>query len=290
MSLFKHYMQLNELQINGQNADDNDDFNVGDEDEATPTNAETQAKSPSDQAQAAADNETETQTAEVADDDAGGDDLESEDDFTLDDDIDTGDEGTEDTTTDDTADDTSDEAPAEDAGTDDTAGDDTPAEDGGDDDFTVDGGEDTGDTEGGEASGDDSNTSAPPAKDAPADPTDAVSDDEDRAAEEAIYDSLTDDQKRIRVLQLKLDYKELYETFNTTLDGVNNIPKNADNLETIKRLTMLITKAKSILIDYIENNFDSNPYLENYTMYIKYMAVFRTAAKVIEEINVAKEH
>ncbi len=52
---------------------------------------------------------------------------------------------------------------------------------------------------------------------------------------------------------------------------------------------MLITKAKSILIDYIENNFDSNPYLENYTMYVKYMAVFRTAAKVIEEINVAKE-
>lgn len=282
MSLFKHYMQLNELQVNGQNVDDNDDFNVGDEDEAAPTNAETQAETPSDQAQAAADTETENQTANVVDDDAGGDDdLESEDDFTLDDDIDTGDEGTEDTAD-------TDEAPAEDSGTDDNAGDET-ADDGGDDDFTVDGGEDSGNSEGGEgeASGNDSSA---PANDAPADPTDAVSDDEDRAAEEAIYDSLTDDQKRIRVLQLKLDYKELYETFNTTLDGVNNIPKNADNLETIKRLTMLITKAKSILIDYIENNFDSNPYLENYTMYVKYMAVFRTAAKVIEEINVVKDH
>lgn len=287
MSLFKHYMQLNELQVNGQNVDDNDDFNVGDEDEATPTNAEAQAETPSDQAQAAADTEAENQTADVADDNAGGDDdLESEDDFTLDDDIDTGDEDTSDDTT------NTDEASEEDSGADDNTGDET-ADDGGDDDFTVDGGEDSGDSDGGEgeASGDDSgNNSSAPANNAPTDPTDSVSDDEDRAAEEAIYDSLTDDQKRIRVLQLKLDYKELYETFNTTLDGVNNIPKNADNLETIKRLTMLITKAKSILIDYIENNFDSNPYLENYTMYVKYMAVFRTAAKVIEEINVAKEH
>lgn len=272
MSLFKHYMQLNELQINGQNADDNDDFNVGDDEESTPTNTEDQAESPTDQAQAAADTEVENQNAEAnTADDADGDNLESEDDFTLDDGIDTGDTDT---------------------GADDTAGDET-ADDGGDDDFTVDGGDDTGDTEGGKASEGDSGDDTPSdnaGDKSPADPTDSVSDDEDRAAEEAIYDSLTDDQKRIRVLQLKLDYKELYETFNTTLDGINNIPKNADNLETIKRLTMLITKAKSILIDYIENNFDSNPYLENYTMYVKYMAVFRTAAKVIEELNVVKNH
>lgn len=84
---------------------------------------------------------------------------------------------------------------------------------------------------------------------------------------------------------MKLDYKDLYETMTTTIEGINGIPKNSDNIESIKRLIMLLTKARNILIDYLENNFDSNPYLENYTMYIKYMAVFRTASKVIEEIN-----
>lgn len=293
---------INELKINGQTVDDNDDFNVEDE---TQTDAEKQNENPEDVAQNAAEDAAEDQknaTTETEPQQDNNDELadDPEDDFTIDDTdeadttateaedegdddftVDTGDEGTEDTTTDAGADTT---APAED-GTD----------DGTNDDFTV-----TGDEDGGgekvSNSGDDDNTTggdnttqqtqnATAAKQAPADPTDSISDDEDRAAEEAIYDSLTDDQKRIRVLQLKLDYKDLYETISTALEGINNIPKNSDNIESIKRLIMLLTKARNILIDYIENNFDTNPYLENYTMYIKYMAVFRTASKVIEELN-----
>ena len=292
---------INELKINGQTVDDNDDFNVEDE---TQTDAEKQNENPEDVAQNAAEDAAEDQknvTTETEPQQDNNDELadDPEDDFTIDDTdeadttateaedesdddftVNTGDGGTEDTTTDAGADTT---APAED-GTD----------DGANDDFTV-----TGDEDGGgekvSNSGDDDNTTDgdnttqqtqnASAKQAPADPTDSISDDEDRAAEEAIYDSLTDDQKRIRVLQLKLDYKDLYETISTALEGINNIPKNSDNIESIKRLIMLLTKARNILIDYIENNFDTNPYLENYTMYIKYMAVFRTASKVIEELN-----
>lgn len=292
---------INELKINGQTVDDDDDFNVEDE---TQTDAEKQNENPEDAAQNAAEDAAEDQqdTTEAEPQQSNNDELadDPEDDFTIDDTeeadttateaedegdddftVDTGDEGTEDTTTDAGADTT---APAEDN-----------TDDGSNDDFTVTGDE-GGEGEGASNSGDDDpapggdNTTqqtqnAPAAKQAPADPTDGIDDDEDRAAEEAIYDSLTDDQKRIRVLQLKLDYKDLYETISTTLEGINNIPKNADNLESIKRLIMLLTKARNILIDYIENNFDTNPYLENYTMYIKYMAVFRTASKVIEELN-----
>lgn len=119
----------------------------------------------------------------------------------------------------------------------------------------------------------------------PENPSDNVKDEEKRAAEESIYDSLTDDQKRIRVLQLKIDYKDLYETIVTTMEGINDIPKTVENLDTIKRLNIFLGKAKQILIDYIENNFDTTTYIENYTMYLKYLAVFRTVAKVIEELN-----
>ena len=62
-----------------------------------------------------------------------------------------------------------------------------------------------------------------------------------------------------------------------------------DNLDTIKKLTLFTEKTKNILIDYIQNNFDKNPYLENYAMYIKFMAVFRTISKVIEELNAARK-
>lgn len=275
---FGLYM-INELRINGQTVDDNDDFNIEND---TQTDAEKQNDNPDDIAQNAANNAAEDQQdaieAEPQQDDTPAEDTgnDPEDDFTIDD---TDEADTTATESDDGEDATTD---AED-GTD----------DGANDDFTV-----TGDEDGGEEvsnSGDDEQssggddttqqTNSAQSKQGPADPTDNIDDDEDRAAEEAIYDSLTDDQKRIRALQLKLDYKDLYETMTTTIEGINGIPKNSDNIESIKRLIMLLTKARNIIIDYLENNFDSNPYLENYTMYIKYMAVFRTASKVIEEIN-----
>lgn len=275
---FGLYM-INELRINGQTVDDNDDFNIEND---TQTDAEKQNDNPDDIAQNAANNAAEDQQdaveAEPQQDDTPAEDTgnDPEDDFTIDDTDEADTTATESDNGEDTTTDVEDDT-----------------DDGTNDDFTV-----TGDEDGGEEvsnSGDDEQSSGgenttqqtnnAQEKQGPADPTDGIDDDEDRAAEEAIYDSLTDDQKRIRVLQLKLDYKDLYETMTTTIEGINGIPKNSDNIESIKRLIMLLTKARNILIDYLENNFDSNPYLENYTMYIKYMAVFRTASKVIEEIN-----
>ena len=275
---FGLYM-INELRINGQTVDDNDDFNIEND---TQTDAEKQNDNPDDIAQNAANNaaedqqdatEAEPQQNDTPAEDTGND---PEDDFTIDDTDEADTTATESDNGEDTTTDVEDDT-----------------DDGTNDDFTV-----TGDEDGGEEvsnSGDDEQpsggenttqkTNSAQSKQGPADPTDDIDDDEDRAAEEAIYDSLTDDQKRIRVLQLKLDYKDLYETMTTTIEGINGIPKNSDNIESIKRLIMLLTKARNIIIDYLENNFDANPYLENYTMYIKYMAVLRTASKVIEEIN-----
>ena len=285
MAFITRLINLNELQVNGQSVDDNDEFTAGEED--TKTNAEAQGEAPADIAQNDAENaaeNTDTQDTATADQPQAQTDNrdDAEDDFTLDDTEEPAPEATEDNPPAEEPTEGETDTPTQD----DTTGGEAP-EDTGDDDFTVDGaggGDQGADTEGG-----DNTQQTPPDKQAPANPTDAITDDDDRAAEEAIYDSLTDDQKRIRVLQLKLNYKDLYETITTTIEGVNGIPKDASNLETIKRLIMLLTKARNILVDYVENNFDSTPYLENYTMYIKYIAVFRTASKVIEELNNAKK-
>ena len=297
MSFFEHLMKLNELQVNGEQIGEDDDFDMGDDDQTADDTPDPNTN-PSDTANAEAENQ-DNDTSPENNDESGSDtqQTDDEDDFTLDDD---GEEAMDNTTTDDagndegdaeTPDDNTDTEQQDDSG-DTTAGGDT-GDDGGDDDFSMDdGGGDTGGEnddasgEGGEDTGtNDNNDSGSGDNNTPSDPTDGVSDEEQRAAEEEMYDSLTDDQKRIRTLQLKIDYKDLYETFINSLDGVSNIPKTSDNLETIKRLNTLLTKAKSILISYIRNNLDQNTYLENYTMYLKYLAVFRTAAKVIEELN-----
>lgn len=249
MGIFARY--LHELQVNGQTVGDEDNFTV---DGGADVGAEDPTAAPADQADDAAD-------TDVGDED---------DDFTLDE---TDEEDLDDTEGD----------------TDETQDEDQTTEDDADDDFTVEdpeGGEEEGgdDTTGDETPADDTTTD-----NTSSDPSNNISDDDARQAEEQIYDSLTDNQKRIRVLQLKIDYRDLYETIENTLDGINRIPKNSENIETYTRLVSALTKMKSILIDYINNNFDQNSYLENYTMYIKYMAAFRTVSKVIEEINKATE-
>ena len=65
---------------------------------------------------------------------------------------------------------------------------------------------------------------------------------------------------------------------------MNDIPRTMENIDSLKRVSNYILKARDILIDYIQNNFDTNPYLENYVNYVKFMAVFRTVSKVIDEI------
>ncbi len=312
---------FNELQVNGEDVNDTDDFTIDDEESEDDESANTGENTPEDAAQDAAENpsEEDNQAAKDLGADTTDDD---EDDFTLDDEDDSStaeeneapatEENTEtpddDFTMDDenqsegeaNAEDSGDTTPAEEENNPDEDGDDTTTDDTGADDFTMDdsqggdatGGEGEADAEGNGDTGDagsDTSTADSGSEAPPADPSDNISDEDVKAAEEQIYDSLTDDQKRIRVLQLKIDYKDLYETIITTKEGINSIPKTMDNLDTIKRLTLFTEKTKGILIDYIQNNFDKNPYLENYAMYVKFMAVFRTIYKVIEELNAARK-
>lgn len=304
---------LNELHVNGEDVTDDDDFSIEDEDN---DNMDTD-NNPSDQAQDAADNpeSDEQDTAPMTDPDNN---VEDEDDFTLqDDDTEEPEEGTDDQPTETTeeveaSDNNTDDAPVTDEANVDTdeeddftiqdddgaedqpdeGGEDAPTDDTGDasgddqeDDFTMSDGGDVpaeGDDQGQEGGDNQQDNSG---DQAPVDPSDNISDEDIKTSEEQMYDSLTDDQKRIRTLSLKMEFKDLYESILGVIDGINGIPKSLDNIDSIKRVTNYVTKAKNILIDYIQNNFDKNPYLENYTIYIKFMAIFRTVGNVINDLN-----
>ena len=117
---------------------------------------------------------------------------------------------------------------------------------------------------------------------------DTEEDNKKKASEEALYKTLTSEQKKVREYKLKTDYRTLYDTIVTTIDGINDIPKTTENISTLQRLLELLSKIKQILIGYMDYNFDSNSYIENYSMYLKYVAVFRTVSKVINELNANK--
>ena len=208
--------------------------------------------------------------------DESADDTDAESDFSIPDEA--GEDQGGDDATDNTGDDTDDpttggddvdtDFSVDDAGGGDESGD-TGEDQGGGNDATIGGDEDTEATDAGDTSnlqGDESP-------------------DEIQAAEDKLYDSLTDDQKALRRLQLKLDYNNLYHQTDIILNSINNIPKSDDNIESLNRLVDTVNKLKQYLVDYITIVFDKKTYLENAANYIKYINAFRTIDKVITDIS-----
>lgn len=130
--------------------------------------------------------------------------------------------------------------------------------------------------------GSEETTEEPPTEEEPAESSE---DAEIKQDEDLLYDALSEDQKKIRILQLKLGFKDLYTETDAVLTAINNIPKQDDNIETIRRLIIVLNNVKQYILDYMSTQFDNRSYLDNNQIYIKYINVFRTIRKVIEELN-----
>lgn len=136
-------------------------------------------------------------------------------------------------------------------------------------------GDGTDDTEPVEPDGDGQSTGAEP------------SDEEADQSESQLYDTLSDDQKKIRILQLKINFQNLYREADSVLNAINNIPKSDSNIETLRRLIDTLNNVKQYVLDYVTRSYDSTTYLDNNQVYIKFIGVFRTIRKVIDDL--AKE-
>lgn len=279
----KKYPFLNELTVGGENIDtEDDDYNIENEEESEPeVEPGTDENAAGDQGETeentAAEDNPENDNNTVTEDNP--DEADVEDDFSLPED-----DGTEEG--DDTNDEPTDDTTGEDTGTDETeenpedtefSMEDSDAGDAGGDD-TGDGGN-TGDDTTGNGSDTDNSTDSVDSGDNNQDGSDL------KQSEDQIYDTLTDDQKKIRVLQLKLGFKDLYQEADAVLNAINGIDKNEDNMETIRRLINVLNNVKQYILDYMSTVFDTKTYIDNNAVYVKYINVFSTIRKTIDELG-----
>lgn len=108
---------------------------------------------------------------------------------------------------------------------------------------------------------------------------------EEDQSESQLYDTLTDDQKKIRILQLKIDFQNLYKEADSVLNAINSIPKTEDDIETLRRLIETLNNVKKYVLDYVTSTFDKTTYLDNNQVYIKFIEVFRTIRRVIDDLS-----
>lgn len=268
---------IQELSVNGQSIDDNDDdFAVEDPDAETPDDpgegATTAQSNESPNGGNTADTPANTNTASVPDANPTpvadiGDDGESiQDDFSLpDDDVGAGEEDPGNPPT-----------PGEE---DNDIGDDG---EGIQDDFSMgdDAEEGAGDNMGGDTTGDTGGDAATTSTGNIDKTSQEIKDNEAK-----LYETLSDDEKNQRILQLKNDFKSIYDQTDATINAVNAIEKNEDNIETLQRLINILNNMQKYVQDYLTMVFDKKSFMDNNAVHLKFAAMFDTVRKVIDELN-----
>lgn len=175
-----------------------------------------------------------------------------------------------------------------DTGTDDaSSGDDSDAG-GGDDDFSIDtsldtdddssGGEDTG-GEGGDDSGSSDLDSG----------SSSSGDEEVNPANTDIFSTLSAEEQKIKILELKKQYGIMYAYIDDILSKMNNLEVEEDTMEVISRVSSQLYNLKEYLKDYMINIFPMNDFIQNDTFFNRFSAIIYSMNKIVEQLAVGRE-
>jgi hypothetical protein len=178
-----------------------------------------------------------------------------------------------------------------DTGTDDTSsGDDSDSDEGGgDDDFNIDtsldtdddssGGDESGGDEGG---GDDSGSSD-------LDSGSSSGEGEVNPANTDIFASLSAEEQKIKILELKKQYGIMYAYIDDILSKMNNLEVEEDTMEVISRVSSQLYNLKEYLKDYMINIFPMNDFIQNDTFFNRFSAIIYSMDKIVEQLAVGRE-
>ena len=177
------------------------------------------------------------------------------------------------------------EAPATDAGTEEAPAPEESGEDATKDDFDIDktlddedGGDDDGmwDDMGGTDDPDTSTTDTTTTGDEEDEPVEANTD---------MFASLSAEEQRIKISELKKQFGALYSSIDDTLVKINNTETDENNIEVVQKITDVLVTTKRYIMDYLTVHFPAKSFLENDIMYNRFLSIVFSISNVLEEMG-----
>lgn len=104
-----------------------------------------------------------------------------------------------------------------------------------------------------------------------------------------IFSSLTAEEQKIKIMELKNLFANLYNSANDITDKFDNTTTNNNDIETIERLSTVLYSLKVYLRDYIINKFSQRTYIENDIAFNRFLSVFNSINVIIEDMNKQKD-
>lgn len=105
-----------------------------------------------------------------------------------------------------------------------------------------------------------------------------------------VYDSLSPQEKKLKVRALRQLYADLYGSCGAIIDKLNDIVMDdADLNSQIKQAASMLFNLKQMIVDYLLNIFDSKSYIENDIMYNQYLNALNTVKDITSILNKSNE-
>lgn len=158
-------------------------------------------------------------------------------------------------------------------------GEDTPeGEEGEDEEFSMDdeGGDDTGGEPGEEP------TSDEPVEDDNISP-------KLKELESVIFDNLTDEEKKLKIKDLKELYVTVYKKCGSITELLADVKKDEETIQIVEYISNTLLDLKHYVDDYLNDIFDSKTYVENLAQLQKYIMIFNAISKVFDQIKQENE-
>lgn len=106
----------------------------------------------------------------------------------------------------------------------------------------------------------------------------AVQDNED------IFFSLTAEEQQIKIMELKKQYSELYNSCDDILDKINDLGLSEIDIHTISKVSNTLYNLKAYISDYLYNLFPNKSYFENDVAYNTFLNAFNSVQSVLSKL------
>ena len=138
----------------------------------------------------------------------------------------------------------------------------------------------------------DSGESENGADDGESDEVDSSSEDTESKLKELegeIFDTLSPEQKQIKIDELKRCYQELYERCDNIIELLNDSKAPDENTSKVfEYINNNLVDLKQYIYDYFSYTFDTKTYLENNAQYQKHLVVLNSLDDILKELREGK--
>ena len=100
-----------------------------------------------------------------------------------------------------------------------------------------------------------------------------------------MYNDLSDEEKRERNMQLKYQFKDIFITADTIIEKLKSVSITEENSEVLKHIISSLTDLKSYATFYLTNRYDNRSYIDNDSMFHKYLAILNGIKNVLKDVR-----